>query len=76
MLSDLYKIEQILGADRSEMIGIGDGHNDLHLFAAVGHKVAMGNAVDELKQAADETIGSVQEQGLEKYLERKLKEWS
>lgn len=54
---------------REHVVGIGDGHNDLHLFNAVGTKVAMGNAVAELKRMADVVIGSVKECGLAEYLE-------
>lgn len=58
----------ILGLQKSDTIGIGDGHNDIHLFNAVGYKVAMGNAIPELKNVSDEVIGSVQEDGLATYL--------
>ncbi len=58
----------ILGLNKDDAIGIGDGHNDLHLFNAVGHKVAMGNAIAELKDASDEVIGSVKDDGLATYL--------
>lgn len=61
---------RVLGINRGNTIGIGDGHNDIHLFAAVNHKVAMGNAVDELKSAADETIGLVSDDGFAEYLEK------
>lgn len=70
----IYELEKIIGVDKGSMIGVGDGHNDLHLFNAVGHKVAMGNAVDELKQCADEVIGSVKEDGLALYFENLAKE--
>lgn len=59
----------LLNLDRSEVAGVGDGHNDIHLFNAVGHKVAMGNAVPELKEAADVVIGSVSENGLAEFLQ-------
>ena len=66
----IAKLLEILGTTPENTIGIGDGHNDLHLFKAVGQKVAMGNAVEELKDAADLVIGSVSDDGLAKYLER------
>ena len=65
----VYELEKILDVPKSEMIGIGDGHNDMHLFAATGYNVAMGNAVPELKAVADEVIDSVTEDGFAKYLE-------
>lgn len=58
-----------LGVKKQYSIGIGDGHNDLHLFNAVGQKVAMGNAVADLKTAADQVIGEVQNDGLAEYFE-------
>lgn len=70
----IYELEKIVGVKPSEMIGVGDGHNDLHLFNAVGLKVAMGNAVDELKQAADRVIGDVKEDGLAVFFEELAKE--
>lgn len=70
----IYELEKIIGVDKADMIGIGDGHNDLHLYDAVGYKVAMDNAVPELKQAADKIIGSVQEDGLAVYFEEVAKQ--
>ncbi len=57
----------MLRIDKTNTIGIGDGHNDIHLFNAVHTKIAMGNAVPELKEMADKIIGSVQEDGLAGY---------
>lgn len=62
----------ILGLDKSEVIGVGDADNDVHLFEAVGHKVAMGNGTDKLKSLADEVIDSVDEDGLAKFIKRQL----
>lgn len=56
----------ILTLEKSDLIGVGDGYNDLHLFDAVGLKVAMGNAEEELKRAADIVIGPQDEDGLGK----------
>lgn len=66
----VYELEKLIGVSKSEMIGIGDGANDIHLFDAVGHKVAMSNAVDELKSQADKVIGDVAEDGLAAYFEQ------
>jgi HAD superfamily hydrolase (TIGR01484 family) len=62
-----------LAIDAKDTIGVGDGHNDTHLFNAVGHKVAMSNGVDELKGAADEVIGDVSDDGFAAYLEQLAK---
>lgn len=61
---------QIISIDRAHTTGIGDGHNDVHLFRGVHHKVAMGNAVPDLKAEADEVIGNVADDGLAEYFER------
>ena len=37
----------------AEVIAIGDGNNDLSLLSVAGLGVAMGNATDEAKAAAD-----------------------
>lgn len=59
-----------IGVKKENSIGIGDGHNDIHLFNSVATKVAMGNAVDDLKKVADITIGSVKNEGLAEYFEQ------
>ncbi len=64
-ITELLKIVQI---DVDMTTGVGDGLNDLHIFAAVKNKIAMGNAVPEVKEAADRVIGSVDEDGLAEYL--------
>lgn len=61
-----------LSVKKENTIGVGDGNNDIHLFNAVGYKVAMENAVDDLKHKADEVIGHVKEDGLAKFLGKKL----
>jgi Cof subfamily protein (haloacid dehalogenase superfamily) len=63
------RLLKTIGVDKQNTIGIGDGHNDLHLFSAVHYKVAMGNAVKELKEAADIIIGNVRDDGMYDYLQ-------
>ncbi len=60
----------ILGLDKAEVVGVGDANNDVHLFEAVGHKVAMGNGTDKLKSLADEVIDSVDDNGLAKFIHK------
>lgn len=47
-----------------EVIGIGDGINDIELFNAVGHKIAVANANPKLLEQADEIAPSQQEDGI------------
>lgn len=65
----VQELLKMLGVDKSHTTGVGDGHNDLDVFKAVGHKVAMGNAVPELKAEADEVIGDVKDDGLAGWME-------
>ena len=65
----VHRLCHLLKISPKETIGIGDGLNDVHLFSAVGYKVAMGNAVPELKKLADRVIGSLQEEGLAVFIE-------
>lgn len=58
----------MLRLDRSRVAGVGDSYNDLHLFNAVGYKIAMGNAASALKEAADQVINGVDEDGLAKFI--------
>ncbi len=50
----------------------GDGVNDSEMFRMVGHGIAMGNAVEQLKQIAEENTLSVHEDGVADYIRRKL----
>ncbi|HET8670526.1 MAG TPA: HAD hydrolase family protein [Candidatus Saccharimonadales bacterium] len=43
----------LVGVSREECVGLGDSANDLPLFEAVGLKVTVGNATDDLKTNAD-----------------------
>ena len=54
-----------------ESIAFGDGGNDVDMLLAAGIGVAMGNASDKVKAAADEVCGSVEEDGVYHYLKNK-----
>jgi len=49
----LKKLEEIEGVNSEYTTVFGDSHNDLGLFAAAGRKIAVANAIDELKDVAD-----------------------
>lgn len=57
------------GIDKSDTVGFGDGYNDISMMEAVGFGVAMGNAVEEVKRAADYVTGAVFEDGIYHALE-------
>jgi len=54
----------LLGYKMSEAVAVGDSLNDLEAIKAVGLGVAMGNAQDEVKAAADAVTGTNQEDGV------------
>lgn len=49
----LSKLAEHLGISKEEIACIGDAENDLTMFASSGTRLAMGNAVDTLKEKAD-----------------------
>lgn len=52
----LIKLAQTIGLEPAQTIGVGDSSNDLTLVAQAGLGLAMENACDELKEAADQII--------------------
>ena len=63
---------EILDIKKEESIAIGDDNNDLPMFEQVGYKVAMDNAIDIVKEKADEITLSNDEDGVAVYLEKLL----
>lgn len=59
-----------LGIQRGEIACIGDGENDLSMFASSGLKIAMGNAVDRLKIQADHIADTNANDGAAKAIEQ------
>lgn len=66
----IWEVAKILGLQTHEIIGVGDGYNDFPLLMACGLKVAMGNAVAELKAIADYIAPSVDEDGVADVIEK------
>lgn len=58
-----------LGLDLGRCAMVGDGENDLELIQAAGLGIAMGNAPERVKQAAQRVVGTVEACGLEQALE-------
>ena len=59
-----------LHAAQSEVLAVGDQQNDLSMLQWAGFGVAMANAVDAVKQAADWIAPSADEDGVAVALER------
>lgn len=60
------RLKELTGADR--VVAFGDNHNDLPLFSVADLKIAVANATDEVKAAADLIIPANSEDGVAKYL--------
>jgi len=63
---------RILGISPSEIVAIGDGHNDHPLFTACGYRIAMDNAPDALKAIANKIVPRSEDDGMRVALEHVL----
>ena len=63
---------RVLGIDPSQVISFGDAENDIPMLKAAGMGVAMGNAAEPVRQAADLVTLSNNEDGIAAALEKLL----
>jgi Cof subfamily protein (haloacid dehalogenase superfamily) len=69
--SGVRHLLDLLGLEPEECMVFGDWHNDLHMFEVGGVNVAMSNAVDEVKAAAQIVLDrSCEEDGVACFLEQ------
>ena len=68
----LLALASHLGLDRSQVMAFGDGLNDVSMIRAAGIGVAMQNAVEEVKAAADLITGSCEDSGVAQTIEKIL----
>ncbi len=68
--SGLEELGNILGVSAEDVIAFGDMANDIEMVRWAGTGVAMGNAIDALKQVADEVTTSNDDFGVARVLER------
>lgn len=66
----LEKLTATLAIDKSEVVACGDGYNDLSMIEWVGMGVAMQNANDEVKKAANFITFSNEEDGIAHVVEK------
>lgn len=66
----LKKLGEYLGIKQEEIIACGDAGNDLSMVKYAGLGVAMGNATEEIKQAANFITDSNDEDGIVKVIEK------
>lgn len=60
----ISKALDYMGLENEEVMAFGDGGNDTEMLAFVKHGIAMGNAVDEAKEAASYVTDHVDEDGV------------
>lgn len=68
----LEKVANYFGIPRERIIAFGDEDNDLEMIDYAGVGVAMGNAIDELKNIATHTTNTNEESGVGKFLAKYL----
>jgi HAD superfamily hydrolase (TIGR01484 family) len=68
--SALADIAKSLNVDRSEVLAIGDGRNDISMLQWAGRGVAMGQAPSSVREAADDVTGSLADDGVAVELDR------
>ncbi|WP_428911355.1 Cof-type HAD-IIB family hydrolase [Niallia sp. Krafla_26] len=64
----LKKVSQYYGIPKDRIIAFGDEDNDLEMIDYAGYGVAMGNAIDELKNLANDITYTNEEDGIGHYL--------
>ena len=62
--SALELVRRTLRVEPGDTVAIGDQRNDIEMLHWAARAVAMGQAPDEVKDAADEVTGTVEEDGL------------
>lgn len=68
--SGLEYVARELGCTADEVLAIGDGRNDIEMLRWAGRGVAMGQAVQQVVDAADDVTESVYEDGAAVEIER------
>lgn len=58
------------GIKKEEIVAVGDGENDVELLKAAGLGIAMENAMDELKEVANEFTSSNDNDGVVKVIKK------
>jgi len=66
----MEEIGKIYGIDKTGMIAIGDGYNDISMLKYAGLGIAMGNAPDDVKAVCGHVTGSNNEDGVAAVIEQ------
>lgn len=70
--SGLARLTGMLGQTMADVLAMGDSENDLEMLRAAGEGIAMGNATDAVKRAADGVTLTNDEEGVYAVLQRVL----
>ena len=68
----IMKITEVCGFRTDSIIAFGDDYADIGMLELCGTGVAMGNAIDEVKEKADIVIGSNDEDGIADFIEKEI----
>lgn len=68
--SGLAMVAERLGVAPDDVLAIGDGRNDLEMLRWSARGVAMGQAIEEVREAADDVTASVYDDGVAEELDR------
>lgn len=63
----IEKVLNYYSISKAEAMAFGDGRNDIEMLEAVGHGIAMGNAIEDVKEIADAVCDSVRNDGIYRY---------
>lgn len=66
----ILRLCEKLNINREEIIAIGDSYNDLGMIQTAGLGIAMGNAVEEIKEIADYITDTNMNDGVAKAIEK------
>ena len=72
-INAIKTVADTYGISLDNIVAFGDDYNDIEMLAGCGIGVAMGNAIDEVKTAADYICQSNDDDGMCKWLENNLK---
>ena len=68
----IMRITEVYGFGTESIIAFGDDFADIGMLELCGLGVAMGNAIDEVKNKADVVIGSNDEEGIAYFIEENI----
>ena len=74
--NSILQVCKALEISNKDIISFGDDYADIGMLKISGIGVAMGNAIDEVKEIADVVIGTNDEDGIEKYLQELVEYYS